>query len=58
MSNESQLLQLTKEDIVLKCKLLERIQRSDDEFKDSLTRINNVMWSIVNGIQQNLEILA
>lgn len=58
MSNESQLLQLTKEDIVLKCKLLERIQKSDDEFKDSLTRINNVMWSIVNGIQQNLEILA
>ena len=36
LSNESQLLQLTEEDIALKRKLLERIESSDEEFKESL----------------------
>ena len=58
VSNESLLLQLTKEDIGLKHKLLERIERSNEEFKESFASINNVMQTISNTIQQSIGILA
>ena len=58
MSNESRLLQLLREDTALKRKLLERMERSDEEFKESFASINCVMQAIGNAIQQSVGILA
>ena len=55
--NESQ-LQLTKELITLNRKLLEIIERSDKELKESLAIINNVLQDISNTIRQSVGILA
>ena len=58
LSSEAQYLQLFKEDIALKRKLLEKMEKSDEDFKNSLASINNVMQSIGTAVQQSVGILA
>lgn len=51
------LLQLTK-DTALERKLLKKIERSDEKFKENLASINNVIQEIGNAIKQSVGILA
>ena len=49
---------MTKKDVALKRKLLERMERPNEEFKESHAGINNVVQDIVNAIQESVGILA
>ena len=58
ISNDDQLLQLTREDIAFKKELLEKIDKSDKEFKSELASLNHTMSNIGTAIQQSVGILA
>ena len=58
ISNDDQLLQLTREDIAFKKELLEKIDKSDKEFKSQLASLNHTMSNIAAAIQQSVRILA
>ena len=58
ISNDDQLLQLTHEDTAFKKELLEKIDKSDKEFKSELASINHTMSNIGAAIQQSVGILA
>ena len=55
ISNDDQLLQLTREDIAFKKELLDK---SDKEFKIELASLNHTMSNIGTAIQQSVGILA
>ena len=57
ISNDDQLLQLTL-DIAFKKELLEKIDKSDKEFKSELASLNHTMSNIGTAIQQSVGILA
>ena len=58
ISNDDQLLQLTLEDIAFKKELLEKIDKSDKEFKSELASLNHTMSNIGAAIQKSVGILA
>ena len=58
ISNDDQLLQLTWEDIPFKKELLEKIDKSDKEFKKELASLNHTMSNIDTVIQQSVGIIA
>ena len=58
ISNEDQLLQLTREDIAFQKELLEKIDKSDKEFKSELASLNHTMSNIGAAIQQSVGIHA
>ena len=51
-------LKYTDEDIQLKRKLIERMDKSDREFQENLERINRTMENIVHSVQQSVGMLA
>ena len=44
ISNDDQLLQVTREDISFKKELLEKIDKSEKEFKSELASLNHTMY--------------
>ena len=55
---EKRKLNYTDEDIQLKRKLIERMDKSDREFRENLERINRTMENIVHSVQQSVGMLA
>ena len=51
---EKRKLNFAEEDIQLKRKLIERIDKSDQEFKENLERINRTMENIGHSVQQSV----
>ena len=51
---EKRKLNYAEEDIQLKRKLIERIDKSDQEFKENLERINRTMENIGHSVQQSV----
>ena len=58
LSNESQLLQISRDDIDFKKKLLEKIDESDKEVRAGFTELNKTMSAIGTAIQQSVGILG
>ena len=58
ISNDYQLLQLTREEISFKKELLEKIDKSDKTIKSELASLNNTMSNIGTAIQQSVGVLA
>ena len=55
---EKRKLNYAEEDIQLKRKLIERMDRSDQEFQENLERINRTMENIGHSVQQSVGLLA
>ena len=55
---EKRKLNYTDEDIQLKRKLIERMDKSDREFQENLERINRTMENIVHSAQQSVGMLT
>ena len=51
---EKRKLNYVEEDIQLKRKLIERIDKSDQEFKENLERINRTMENVGHSVQQSV----
>ena len=58
ISNKSQMLKLAQEDVSFKKKILETMEKSDQEFKAGLTNLNEVMTDIGTAIKQSVGILG
>ena len=58
ISSDNQLLQLTREDIAFKKKMLEKMEKSDNELRTELANLNQVMSNIGFSIQQSVGILG
>ena len=55
---EKRKLNYAEEDIQLKRKLIERMDKSDLEFQENLERINKTMENIGHSVQQNVGLLV
>ena len=55
---EKRKLNYAEEDIQLKRKLIERMDKSDQEFQENLKRINRTMENIGQSVQQSVGLLA
>ena len=55
---EKQKLNYTEQDIQLKRKLIERMDKSDQEFQENLKRIGRTMENIAHSVQQSVGLLA
>ena len=51
---EKEKLNYTEQDIQLKRKLIERMDKSDQEFQENLERINRTMENIGHSVQQSV----
>ena len=58
LSADSQLLQISRDDLSFKKELLEKINESDKEFKASFNELNRTMATIGSAIQQSVGILG
>ena len=58
MGAESQMLQFAKEDLNLKRKLLEQLEKSDKDFNQNIAKVGCTMDTISNVMQQYVGILG
>ena len=58
LSTESQLLQISRDNLDFKKKTLEKINESDKEFRPGFTELNKTMSTIGTAIQQRFGILG
>ena len=58
MGAESQMLQFAKEDLNLKRKLLEQLEKSDADFNQNIAKVGRTMDTISNVMQQCVDILV
>ena len=58
MGAESQMLQFAKEDLNLKTKLLEQLEKPDADFNQNITKVGRTMDTISNVMQQCVGILG
>ena len=58
INTETQFLKIAKDDLELKQKLLDNLQKSDETFHTALTGLNAVMLSLGNAVQQSVGILS
>ena len=58
ISEEGQLLQLAREDMVIKKQILERMDKSDKEFKNTIDSMNATLTNIGTSIQQSVGLLS
>ena len=54
LSTDKQLIQISQEDVTLKRELLDKMEKSDQEFKASFTELNKTMATIGTAIQQSV----
>ena len=54
----TQMLNIAKEELSLKRKLVEKLDKSDEEFRASMEKVNKTMENIGNAIQQSVGILS
>ena len=52
ISTDMQMLQIGREDIMIKNKMLKKIEKSDMRFKETVNNLNNTLISIGSNIQQ------
>ena len=52
------MLHFAKEDLILKKKLLEQLEKSDADFNESIAKVGRTMDSISNVVQQYFSILG
>ena len=57
-TSEAQFLNYAKEDLDLKRKLIDRLDKEDSEFKESMTRMNKRMETVGESINQSMMLLA
>ena len=58
LSTDKQLIQISQEDVTLKRELLDKMEKSDQEFKASFTELNKTMATIGTAIQQSVGLLG
>ena len=58
LSIDSQLLQLSHDDLAFKKELLSKMDQVDQEFKEGFVQLNNTMSKIGTAIQQSVGILS
>ena len=54
LSTDKQLIQISQEDVTLKRELLDKMEKSEQEFKASFTELNKTMATIGTAIQQSV----
>ena len=58
LTSDAQFLNYAKEDLELKRKLLDRLDKEDSDFKESMTKINKTMETVGESISQSMMLLA
>ena len=58
LKSDAQFLNYAKEDLQLKRKLLDRLDKEDSDFKESMTKINKTMETVGESISQSMMLLA
>ena len=54
LTSDAQFLNYAKEDLELKRKLLDRLDKEDSDFKESMTKINKTMETVGESISQSM----
>ena len=58
LTSDAQFLNYAKEDLELKRKLLDRLDKEDSDFKEGMTKINKTMETVGESISQSMMLLA
>ena len=58
LGNDEQMLNIAKEDMLLKRKLISQFEKSDEELNASISKISETMESIGNAMQQCVRIMG